>query len=63
MPRTESDRLMLPWIQTERYPTLSRSRVVASQEQHKHAPTGILNITKNITPHNTLCTAKYHMIT
>jgi len=63
MPRMESDKLMLSWIQTERYPTLSRSRVPVSQEQHKHAPTGIPNITKNITPYNTLCTAIHHMIT
>jgi len=32
--------------------------ILMSQEQHKHAPTGIPNITKHVTPQNTLCTAK-----
>jgi hypothetical protein len=43
--------------------TVKVTGILVSQEQHKHAPTGIPNIIKNITLHNTFCTAKYHMIT
>jgi len=43
--------------------TVKVTGILACQEQHKHAPTGIPNITKHLSPHNTFCTAEYHLMT
>jgi hypothetical protein len=64
MPQTETAQTYVTLDMYRVLPhTVKVTGFLVCQEQHKHAPTGIPNITKHVTPQNTLCTAKYHMMT